>query len=188
MTPFQKHVAKWSDCQRCPLCETRRKVVLCRGQLPCTVLFIGESPGFGEDAVGLPFVGPAGRLLDDIIAKASYAADRELRIAFTNVVACLPKNEEGNKVSDPPPEAIKACAPRLDEIVQIARPKVIISVGKVSDKQLEKNPPLFRSGAVKFSTITHPAAILQANAAQQGLMVQKTIVTLSEIFSSLPEN
>lgn len=184
MTPFQLHVQTWKDCTACSLSQGRRKVVLCRGKLPCDILFIGEAPGFGEDATGLPFVGPAGKLLDEMVEKAEqemyddfedYNDSPRLRFAFTNVVACIPRADEESKVNEPPPEAIKACRSRLEEMTKIANPRIVVAVGKVSGK--------FVHG--KTYEIVHPAAILRANAASQGLMFQRTVVTLTEIFQSL---
>ena len=61
---FQQHREKWRDCQSCLLNKCRNRVVMARGKLPSPILFIGEAPGESENVVGLPFVGPAGRLLD----------------------------------------------------------------------------------------------------------------------------
>lgn len=69
MITWLDHVEKWKDCQRCPLAQQRSNIVLARGTVPCDVLFIGEAPGASEDALGLPFVGPAGHLLNQIIER-----------------------------------------------------------------------------------------------------------------------
>ena len=180
MTPYQLHKKKWISCKRCPLCETRKNVVLVRGKLPCDVLFVGEAPGVSEDTLGKPFVGPAGKLLDKIIEEAGGSVGR-VRLAFTNVLGCIPYDEEGKKVSDPkdwPREALIRCAPRLIDLMCMAKPSKIVAVGQVSAKQLGKTD-------VEFVEIVHPAAILRANPANQGLMYQKCVVTLSEVFESL---
>lgn len=70
MTTWLEHVEKWRDCMRCPLSEQRSNIVLARGTVPCDVLFVGEAPGASEDALGQPFVGPAGHLLDQVIERA----------------------------------------------------------------------------------------------------------------------
>lgn len=67
MTTWLDHVEKWRDCTACPLHCQRSNICLARGSVPCAVLFIGEAPGQVEDALGQPFRGPAGRLLDQII-------------------------------------------------------------------------------------------------------------------------
>lgn len=178
---YQQHVAKWKGCQLCSYCETRRNVVLVRGKLPCDVLFIGEAPGPSEDALGKPFIGPAGKLLDEMIADSFHS---EVRLAFTNLVACIPKNgESGKKFDEPSKEAIAACSDRLSEIIEIAQPSAIVCVGKLSTKYLMDNPesyPLINS----WVEIIHPAAILRADVTMKGLMCQKTVAILSDLASS----
>ncbi len=176
MTPYQKHKLDWLSCERCPLSKWRKNVVLVRGKLPCDVLLVGEAPGINEDALGKPFCGPAGKLLDRIIQEAGGG---EFRLAFTNVVACIPWGEDGKKVSDPPKIAVQKCEPRLLEITQIANPTKLVTVGLVADKVVKL------MGMDPDVTITHPAAILRANPAEQGLMYQRAVVILSDLFDSL---
>lgn len=189
LSPFQAHKAKWGKCTRCPLHQGRDRVVLCRGKLPCDILFVGEAPGQSENVLGQPFVGPAGKLLDKMIEEgvicASLGAGIEgfPRIAFTNVIACIPYDEDGEKISEPPPIAIKKCSPRLVEIIEIAKPRAIVCVGKVAEKHIRTSINGNWQGEV--ITITHPAAILRADPANQGLMYQKNVVALSELFESL---
>jgi len=185
MTPYQTHVKRWKSCTRCPLCEGRKSVVLCRGRLPCDVIFVGEAPGFNEDSVGQPFVGPAGKLLDRMIEEADSSRTdaanmRVIRTAFTNIIACIPKDPDGDKVSDPLDDSVEKCRPRLMEILKIANPHIMVAVGKVAANclgKLKTRPP--------FVEIMHPAAILRANAGAQGLLFQKTVVTLAELFETL---
>src|SRR5260370_28208053 len=119
MTPFQLHVQRWQDCQACQLHKVRSRTVFCRGQLPCDLLFVGEAPGPSEDSTGLPFDGPAGRLLDNIIAQVwVLLSSPPMRVAFTNLVLCIPLEEEGSaKFSEPPDECVEACKPRLSEFI-----------------------------------------------------------------------
>ena len=191
MTPYQKHKEKWADCRRCGLCEGRNRVVLARGKLPCDLLIIGEAPGASEDALGVPFVGPAGRLLDRIIADAlgQDAASQypkglnvqPIRLAWTNLVACLPRDPDGEgKLSEPPKESIEACAPRLRELTMMAKPKLIVCVGGLAEKWVPKLLVGSRSIA-----IVHPAAILRAPIAAQGMMIMKCVVTLATALEEL---
>lgn len=180
LSPYARHRAKWIKCTRCPLHQGRGRVVLCRGKLPCDVLFVGEAPGQSENVLGQPFVGPAGKLLDRMIDEAM--GERKLRTAFTNVVACIPFDEDGEKVSDPPPLAIKKCSPRLIELIEIARPRAIVCVGLIAQKHIGASINGNWEGEV--ITITHPAAILRANPANQGLMYQRNVVGLAELFES----
>lgn len=205
MTKFQRHQVNWKSCTACSLCEGRRNVVLFRGQIPCDVLFIGEAPGASEDVIGSPFTGPAGHLLDDIVSKAMDKAGHEhdtgaqrpdggwysewrpadLRVGYTNLISCIPLDESGSKVKEPPEESIKACEDRLEEILLICKPKLVVCVGKLPEKWL---PKLFGSAQHvndNMVTITHPAAILRMEGFQQGLATQQVVVTLRDAFAGL---
>lgn len=181
-TRFQIHVENWRNCKLCPLHSQRRRIVLARGKLPADVLFVGEAPGESEDNLGVPFIGPAGKLLDQIIARAmpdygEVYQRPQLRLAFTNLVACFPRDAKRAGNHEPPVESIQACRPRLDELVEIANPRLVVLVGALSQKHYSFTPSV---------SITHPAAILRANVANQGLMIQRAVVTLAEAFADLP--
>ena len=189
MTPYQRHKKKWSKCELCNLCGSRNKVVLAKGVLPCDILFIGEAPGASEDVVGSPFVGPAGRLLDVIVEEAQ--ADT-YRLAFTNLISCIPKEdgeitvERGgwhySKIGEPKEEWILACAPRLREFVRICTPKLIVCVGELSN---EWTPKVLKSRKYVYESIIHPAAILRMDISQKGLAIQRTITRLVDAVESL---
>lgn len=184
LTPYQQHKQRWSNCHECPLCETRRHVVLARGTIPCDVLFIGEAPGESEDVLGKPFVGPAGQLLDRIIESAWESVFLEVRpatFAFTNLVACIPLGEDRRKVSEPTKEWIEACRERLVEFVEICDPKLVVGVGALA----KKNIPSTVLNDRKFVDLIHPAAILRMNVAQQGLAAQRCVVTLTDALEEL---
>lgn len=150
MSKWTEHVLRWRDCELCSLCETRNKVVLLRGQIPCDVLFVGEAPGESEDVFGKPFYGPAGNLLERMLSDAGWnVADHDIepvRRAFTNLIGCLPQEEDTEreglgskwKLREPTKEEIKACAPRLREIVEITRPRVILLVGRLAENWVPK--------------------------------------------------
>lgn len=191
MKPFQQHLLNWKNCTACSLCEGRRNVVLFRGQIPCDVLMIGEAPGASEDVLGSPFTGPAGHLLDEIIRTADQSrfTDFEdwnnspsVRIGFTNLVSCIPIGDDGSKVKEPPDEAIKACAPRLQEIVEICKPRLIVCVGQLPKKWLGKVIPHRDATSVQ---ITHPAVLLRMDASQYGLAYRQCVVTLADAFREL---
>lgn len=194
LSSFQTHVAAWEDCERCGSCKTRQRVVLVRGTLPCDVLFVGEAPGESEDTVGKPFVGPAGKLLDRIVAEGLGPLRTR---AFTNLVGCIPREDGTRKAAEPDGDEILACSPRLREVVEMAKPRLIVCVGKLAETWLDtrhlhnvwKLPPpdgtklhkstLLHPGSdIPRVAITHPAAILRANIVQRGLMVQRCVVTL----------
>jgi len=180
-TTFKK---RWIDCTECELCDVRRKTVLARGKLPCDVLFIGEAPGQSEDVLGKPFVGPAGKLLDVTIEQAGGS---EVRLAFTNLVCCIPKDElGGNKINEPHKEHIQACSERLLEFIRVAKPCAFVCVGKLAAKWLPKivkDDEWYRDTA--SVEIVHPAAILRADISQRGLAIQQQIVQLSDLFEEV---
>ena len=171
MTPYQQHLTKWAGCTKCRLCSGRKRMVFFRGSVPCDVLFVGEAPGVSEDVLGRPFVGPAGKLLDDIIREAWM--DSKLTWGMTNLVCCFPKEEKRAGVNEPPVEAIRACQTRLAEIVQICEPNLVVQVGKLSEKWCHEDP------RYKTLAITHPSAILKCkNPVQKPLMVKQCIVKI----------
>lgn len=112
---------------RCPLCDlarTRTKAVPGDGPADAELLFIGEGPGFHEDKQGRPFVGAAGKFLDEMLA--SIGLDRS-KVFVTNVVKCRPPNNR-----DPEPKEIAACAPYLDKQIALLDPLVIVTLGRHS--------------------------------------------------------
>lgn len=148
-SPFATHRRQWADCRRCPLHEHRRSVCLFRGEIPARVLFVGEAPGFGEDTLGVPFVGPAGKMLDRIFASACRKLGRTPTAAFANLLACIPTDADRQKVSEPPEGSVRACAPRLGEFVYLCEPRLVVCVGKEAKDYLEpglkKSVPLPKS-------------------------------------------
>lgn len=173
MSKYQQHVAKWQDCQLCKLCVNRTNIVLGKGKIPCDALFVGEAPGASEDILSVPFVGPAGKLLDEIIRQSGA---EKYRLAFTNLVACIPLDDSGeDKLVAPPLESIRACKDRLVEFVQLANPKMIVCVGALAAKWC----PEFLNKKLVYVNIVHPAAILRGNLAQRGLSIQRAVVILS---------
>jgi len=154
-------------------------MVFARGTLPCEVLFIGEAPGDSEDILGKPFIGPAGKLLDKII-KESQEYSREYTYAITNLICCIPKGEENDKI-EPPEKSVEACRPRLKEFIyKLAKPKLVITVGKYAQKYYATMVSDTTSEA-----IVHPAFILRAERSSQGLLYQQAMLTLSEAIDSL---
>jgi uracil-DNA glycosylase family 4 len=164
---------RWKDCDRCSLCETRKNIVLARSthELPCDVLFVGEGPGKSEDIHGKPFWGPAGHLLNNMIARTDLV---KYKLAFTNLVCCIPLDDEGQETEEPPPESIKACLPRLLEFVALADPKLVIAVGRLAEKYADEYV-----GERKWVPLLHPAAIKKAKQElMKSLMIRKTVAHL----------
>jgi len=199
MTSFQKHVANWKNCQLCELSKYRKQVVIARGTIPAEVLFIGEAPGASEDSLGVPFIGPAGKLLDEIIDRAKSTVLSEFSICFSNLVGCIPLGDDLKKTAEPPKEAVKQCFPRVKELVWLVQPRLIVLVGQLARKNIyweaqfvngkrfsqEERLPWLNGEPLQFAEITHPSAILRAPLVGQGLMVQKAIITLIDAFELL---
>ena len=179
MTPYQRHRNRWGECEKCNLCKRRKHVVLARGRVPCSILFLGEAPGSSEDVLGVPFIGPAGKLLDRIIERG---LDGQWDYALTNLVACIPLDKDGKKMGEPDEECIEACAPRLKEIVHLCHPQLIVCVGKLATKHISKWPRCTDtcSWLIYYVHIIHPAAILRMDISQRGLAVQRSIVAISD--------
>ena len=185
-TTWAAHKSKWKDCKDCKLCDKRRRVVLGRGVLPCDVLFVGEAPGTSEDALGKPFVGPAGKLLDELIdaALANLGMDSPRdrpRMAWTNMVACIPKYKPG-EVGQPKRLEIEACSGRLNELVQLAKPQAIVMVGKLASQWA----PKFIDYDFEYSIdLTHPASVLRESPARKGLSIDRIEIQLTELFEDI---
>ncbi len=113
-----------ADCPNCILARTRTQTVPGSGPAASEVMFVGEGPGQREDERGVPFVGPAGKLLDEMLAAAGWTrAD----VYVTNVVKCRPPANR-----DPEPEEIAACAPFLEEQLRLVNPRLIVTLGRFS--------------------------------------------------------
>ncbi|NJE04088.1 MULTISPECIES: type-4 uracil-DNA glycosylase [Thermococcus] len=111
-------------CRKCPLGELRTNAVPGAGSYDAKVMFVGEAPGYWEDQKGLPFVGRAGRVLDELLAEIGLSREE---VYITNIVKCRPPENR-----DPTEEEIKACSPYLDRQIDIIRPKVIVPLGRHS--------------------------------------------------------
>lgn len=185
-TPFQKFKDRWKGCERCELAGSRSKLVLYRlKKIPAPILFVGEAPGESEDSLGECFVGPAGHLIDQLIERAGMPIEQ---CAFTNLVACIPLQVPGEKMPQPPLAAIRACEPRLTEFIDLVSPRAIVWVGELAAKYGPNALASSSKGYSDFSRqykITHPAALLRMNVAQQGLAIQRTIVNIKEVWEDL---
>lgn len=114
-----------ADCRACALHLKRNKTVFGVGDQNADWLFVGEGPGADEDAQGEPFVGQAGKLLDNMLA--AIALKRGTNVYIANIVKCRPP---GNR--NPQPEEAAACSPYLQRQIELIRPKLIVALGKVA--------------------------------------------------------
>ena len=190
LSPLKQHIQDWKDCKNCSYGSKCTSHVICKGKFPCDVLFIGEAPGVSEDILGIPFVGPAGKMLERQIAQANE--EYNFRIAFTNLVCCLPRDESGT-ISEPDHDNITECSERLADLIHIADPALIVAVGKLAKDYLTPgykisiryNDTNSKGQEVKLLSIIHPAAILRSNPAGQGMLFQRTVVQLENAFFDL---
>ena len=117
------------NCTACTLCKGRKPAVLGVGDVNAPWLFVGEGPGAEEDAKGEPFVGQAGKLLDNMLAAIGLRRGDKVYIA--NVVKCRPP---GNRT--PEPAEAQACEPYLARQIALIRPRLIVALGKVAAQNL----------------------------------------------------
>ncbi len=117
--------AQVAECRACPLCEQRKQAVLGVGDLNPDWLFIGEGPGSEEDARGEPFVGQAGKLLDNMLASLDIA--RGNRVYIANAVKCRPPANRTPEAAE-----LAACGPYLERQIALLKPKIIVLLGKVA--------------------------------------------------------
>lgn len=117
--------AQVTQCRACPLCEKRTQAVLGVGDLQADWLFVGEGPGADEDVQGEPFVGQAGKLLDNMLAALDIARGEKVYIA--NAVKCRPPGNRTPEVAE-----MAACRPYLERQIALLKPKVIVLLGKAA--------------------------------------------------------
>jgi len=121
--------AKVAGCTDCKLCSGRTQTVFGVGDEKAQWMLVGEAPGSEEDRLGEPFVGQAGRLLDNMLAALSMERGRNVYIA--NVLKCRPP---GNR--NPEPDEVAACSPHLLRQIELIRPKLILAMGRFAAQTL----------------------------------------------------
>jgi DNA polymerase len=178
---LERQADDWGGCQKCALAATRTQVVVGTGDPDADLMFVGEAPGFHEDKQGVPFVGQAGKLLDNLLGEIGLSRPQ---VYIANVLKCRPP---GNR--DPLPDEIAACEGHLFKQVELIRPRVICTLGNFATKLLTGRPhgitrvrgqaQAHRIAGVELSIypIFHPAAALYTPAMLQ---------TLRDDFSRLP--
>ena len=153
--------AECMACRKCALAETRNHVVFGSGNPGAEVMFIGEGPGEQEDLKGEPFVGRAGKLLDDMLEIIDL--DRS-KIYITNMVKCRPPQNR-----DPLNVEQEACIGYLRNQVAIIRPKIIVCLGRIAAMKLIKEDfkitkehgQWVEKAGVQMTAMYHPAALLR---------------------------
>jgi uracil-DNA glycosylase family 4 len=182
MSALELLAAEASGCTRCRLAQTRTQVVFGVGNPNADLMFVGEAPGFHEDQQGYPFVGQAGKLLDQLLAGIGLERSD---VYVANTLKCRPP---GNR--DPNPDEKQACEPWLFRQIELIRPKVIATLGNHATKQLtgkdvgitrihgREQEVTYGSTTVLLYPLYHPAAALYTPA---------MLKVLEEDFRRLPE-
>jgi len=150
-----------STCRRCGLCETRSRAVFASGDPRARLMLVGEAPGAEEDRQGLPFVGPAGELLNKILEAIGLRRDE---VYVANVVKCRPP---GNR--EPQPDEVAACRYYLDSQIDLVRPALLVALGRVAGQSLlGRDSSLARMRGdwhevrgIPLRVTYHPAALLR---------------------------
>jgi DNA polymerase len=173
------------DSHACPLQDVRTKLVFGAGNANADLMFVGEAPGAQEDQQGLPFVGRAGQLLNQLLEEIGI---QRSDVFITNVICCRPP---GNR--DPLPDEIEACKPYLYKKIELIEPKVICTLGNFATKLLTGNPtgitkvhgrPQEREVAgrvIQLFPLFHPAAALRTDAVKQ--LLREDIGRLPELLA-----
>ena len=151
-----------SQCTRCGLCDTRHNVVFGVGNEKADVMFVGEGPGEQEDLKGEPFVGPAGKLLDDMLSIIDL--DRNKNCYIANIVKCRPPRNR-----DPLETEQEACIGYLRNQVALVKPRIVVCLGRIAATRLIR--PDFRitrehgqwteKNGIWMTAIYHPSALLR---------------------------
>ncbi len=177
--PLEDLQVQVAACRRCPLCDGRTQTVFGVGNPEARVLIVGEAPGKNEDLQGEPFVGAAGKYLNELLAIAGLSRED---VYIANVLKCRPPSNR-----DPRPEEIQACTPFLREQTRTINPEYIVTLGNFSTKFILKTDvgitrlhgTLQRAGRFKVFPIFHPAAALYDSKKREAL--ENDFATLGEL-------
>ncbi|MCS7254435.1 MAG: uracil-DNA glycosylase [Armatimonadota bacterium] len=173
------------ECRRCPLWKTRTNAVPGEGRLDAKIMFVGEGPGNQEDRQGRPFVGPAGRFLNELLGIAGL---RREDVFITNVLKCRPPDPlNPEKVRKPTTDEVEACRDYLIAQIALIKPKVICLLGDTALKVLLDRSmsiskvhahPFVKSGIV-YVPLYHPAAALHKESLKD--VLKQDMLKLREI-------
>ena len=162
MLTWKELKAECSGCTRCGLCQTRHNVVFGIGKESSDVMFVGEGPGEQEDLQGIPFVGPAGKLLDDMLSIIDLYRQENCYIA--NIVKCRPPRNR-----DPLETEQDACIGYLYNQIELVQPKVIVCLGRIAAKRLidpdyritRQHGTWVQKNGIWMTAVYHPSALLR---------------------------
>ena len=148
------------DCHRCLLGDTRTNLVLGTGDEHAEIMFVGEAPGFHEDKQGIPFVGPAGQFLDQLLGSIGL---KRSQVYIANTLKCRPPENR-----DPQLQELSTCTPFLFKQIELIRPRIICTLGNHATKTLlatntgitQLRGKLIRKDGLTYVPLLHPAAAL----------------------------
>jgi len=155
---------EYKKCNRCPaLCNTRSQVVFGSGNNEADVLLIGEAPGANEDKQGIPFCGMSGKILDQLLNSVDISREE---IFITNTILCRP-----DKNRNPSKEEVANCRERLDKLIEVMQPKVIVTIGNFATERIIGKTGIksirgkifsvmINNSEIKVVPVVHPASYL----------------------------
>ena len=146
-------------CTDCPLSNSRTNAVPGEGPANAQIMFIGEGPGYHEDRQGRPFVGPAGKFLDELLATLGVSREE---VFIANMVKCRTPNNR-----DPLPAEIATCSKYLDRQLELIKPDLVVTLGRFSLAKFSPKESITRArgkarkvGSLTVYPVMHPAAAL----------------------------
>lgn len=174
-------IREWNTCTLCEIGKIAHKHVFydtipSRPAEFADIVFIGEGPGMGEDYVGLPFVGVAGKLLRSCIEDALNPlmlnitvpeGYRDLQITLLNLTCCRPTDRLGGDNRQPTQDEIANCAPRLMQSIRVLRPTMVVCLGKLAEMNVPKIVTEIGKYDCTYYFLRHPSYILRAHPAAQ---------------------
>jgi len=155
---FEKEI---NICEKCSLSQTRNHFVFGMGNSYANLMLVGEAPGEEEDLQGLPFVGKAGHLLDKILKAIDFTREE---VYIANILKCRPPENR-----DPLPEEIVCCLPHLLRQIEIIKPKIVLTLGRIAaqilmettDSLSKMRGKVYNKGLFDIVVTYHPAALLR---------------------------
>jgi len=170
------------QCQRCRLAKTRTIAVPGAGPADADIMFVGEAPGMHEDQQGVPFVGAAGKFLDQLLGMINLSR-KDVFIA--NIIKCRPPNNR-----DPQPDEISACEGYLKKQIELIKPKIIVTLGRFSMRLAFSGVTISRIhgtpkkvGDIVYFPMFHPAAALHQPRYRS--LIEQDILKLPELLVTL---
>lgn len=178
-------------CKKCALAQGRTNAVPGEGPEDAQIMFIGEAPGFHENRLGRPFVGAAGKFLEELLASINM---RREDVYICNVIKCRPPNNR-----DPLPSEIEACRPYLDRQIELIKPRLIVTLGRYSMAKFMPKASISKVhgvpskiGDLVVLPLFHPAAALhqpkyRADIEHDILKIPQILTQMDEVVEARPD-